>query len=715
MFNYVTWTHVANTGAGQTSNFVDGLLADGIQTVCESIELGIFNSFLADKVIFLNTVSVNKVHLVNSSFRGDVKGNYMQGGFKVFARAAPQITVDNCSFENLKYTDSFFPILYKHSKLCKYDTGAISVQMVSTSDNSVSTGYLQIKQSTFVENMGALAISVTGKQKNYAKVNVNITDSTFEKNFNLGTGGALSFVKGINNVNLEGNVFKRNNVGALRNIHVRTGTEYYCSSFKYTPISYSVKYGGAGVELDVHVSNCTKDFKLCGHGEARKIAITFEGNGGAIALEEGMISMKRCSFSANSATVFGDSLYFGERTGYSMDECVVSTMAIPYRRAYNIYAASTHGSEITNSVFTVISVHSIPVSILYHNTRETVDNVFVRNMSLNCPASTFINFANGTAQDPFGTRGHDQRTRETSLIGFIDLMFWCSLCSKDTYSLSGDRFNIDVINGSASLTYDSITCLKCPYGAVCSVKVRPKPNTWGQIEGHAIKMYSCPGGYCCTGSDCYNYNSCAKHRGSTLCGNCIRGYSEALFSPRCIPNTECSLLPFLLMLFGFGITYLVVFIFQKDLKDFLFAPLHQNKKPVRLNGVRKPVVSDDQSVSTVGDEANNSNPSATNVLRNIYVTDTEPDEVVLKETIINRAESLKTRSMDSEVITSSEQDVTTASNGQPSVSGNGAAQIHPPRVNNKLPCREVDEGQNSGGIFFDIAVLLFPGRGPGAY
>ena len=69
----------------------------------------------------------------------------MQSGVKVFARDAPQITVNNCSFENLKYTDSFFPILYKHSKLCKYDAGAISVQMVSTNNNSISTGYLTDK------------------------------------------------------------------------------------------------------------------------------------------------------------------------------------------------------------------------------------------------------------------------------------------------------------------------------------------------------------------------------------------------------------------------------------------------------------------------------------------------------------------------------------------------------------------------------------------
>ena len=84
---------------------------------------------------------------------------------------------------------------------------------------------------------------------------------------------------------------------------------------------------------------------------------------------------------------------------------------------------------------------------IYHNTREIVDNVFVRNLTVNCARSSSLVFVNGTARDPFGDRGHVKRIAETSLLGFIDLMFLCSLCSKGTYSLSCDRFNIDVQNG----------------------------------------------------------------------------------------------------------------------------------------------------------------------------------------------------------------------------------------------------------------------------
>ena len=162
-------------------------------------------------------------------------------------------------------------------------------------------------------------------------------------------------------------------------------------------------------------------------------------------MEEGKIFMKLCSFWANSATVSGDSLYFGERTGYTMGQCSITAVTFPYSRAFTLYAASTKGSEITHSVFTVANVFSTSNACpLYHNTREI--DVFVRNITINCAKSSSLIFVNGTATDPFGDQSHMKRIAETSLLGFIDLMFWCRLCSKDTYSLSGDRFNINVQN-----------------------------------------------------------------------------------------------------------------------------------------------------------------------------------------------------------------------------------------------------------------------------
>ena len=159
-------------------------------------------------------------------------------------------------------------------------------------------------------------------------------------------------------MNLERNSFRLNSVGIMKAIKIRTDTDYFCSSFKYTPTEYKIRYGGSRVEIKVHVSNCTNDLQSCAASEIRHIVITFDGNGGAVGLEEGKISMKLCNFSANSATMSGDSLYFGERTGYIMDRCTVTAVTFPYSRSFTVYAASTKGSVITHSVFNVTNVFS---------------------------------------------------------------------------------------------------------------------------------------------------------------------------------------------------------------------------------------------------------------------------------------------------------------------------------------------------------------------
>ena len=230
-------------------------------------------------------------------------------------------------------------------------------------------------------------------------------------------------------------------------------------------------------------------------------------------MEEGRITLKFCNFKFDMASEYGDALSFGPNTAYSMDHCKVTTRGF-FKRSFVVSVSSTKGSNITNSVFSTISQINIPIGLLYHNTREIVDNVFVRNITVKCAPSSVMSFVNSTATDPFGDQGHRKRITKTALLGFIDLMCWCSLCPKDEYSLQGDEFNVHVQNGSEVATYDKVKCIPCPYGADCSgANVKPKPNMWGQVENNAIAMYSCPGGYCCTGSDCRRYEQlCSEQK-----------------------------------------------------------------------------------------------------------------------------------------------------------------------------------------------------------
>ncbi len=576
-------TNNINKANNQTLTLIDGLAEDGIQVLCQTVTLNLFNSILADKVILVNTVLYSFITVVNSSFTGDGNGTVNQAGLKVFSPSAPDISIQNCSFENLVFADSFLPILQKNSKRSKYNVAAVAIQLVSV-DTMVNTqvGQLRIEDSVFQNNFGAVSLSVTGQLPHNNNMDVFINRCKFTRNFNIADGGALSLMKGVNTVKVAGSSFTANSVGSLTSARLFRGKRYALSGYKYILDWFKMSRGGYGVEIGLKVANCSKDLNTCQKPQKRRIVLTFGGNGGAVAIQEGRITIETSHFAFDMATEHGDSLLFGRNVGYSLNRCTITARALPYKRSFTISATATKGSKITNSMFVVTKQSSIPLSPLYHNTKHSTDNLFVRNISFSCPRSSTLYLVNDTEKDPFGDEDHKTKIAETGLLGFIDLMYWCSLCGKDTYSLQGEKLLVDVQNGTEMVVLDTTTCIPCPYGATCSEVVNSKPNMWGQVENNAIRMYLCPIGYCCGGPQCRSYNSCAANRGSVLCGNCVAGYSEALFSPNCIPNSKCGIASFLVMLFGFGTAYVVVFIFQKDFKDFLFAPVEKKASQEKI-------------------------------------------------------------------------------------------------------------------------------------
>ena len=89
-------------------------------------------------------------------------------------------------------------------------------------------------------------------------------------------------------------------------------------------------------------------------------------------------------------------------------------------------------------------------------------------------------------------------------------------------------------------TNTNVTCLDCPVGANCTVSIKSKNNFYGyKTKSQILKFLPCPKGFCCTGSQCNNINSCNKNRAGTLCGRCIKSYAESFFSVNCISIHSC--------------------------------------------------------------------------------------------------------------------------------------------------------------------------------
>ncbi|KAK2179315.1 hypothetical protein NP493_499g02012 [Ridgeia piscesae] len=101
-------------------------------------------------------------------------------------------------------------------------------------------------------------------------------------------------------------------------------------------------------------------------------------------------------------------------------------------------------------------------------------------------------------------------------------------------------------------------------------------NFWGYKHGTSMRFQHCPNGYCVTAAKPKpsSVNTCMPNRAGRLCGRCQPGYSEALFSAVCVPDSQCGPSWLLPLALAFGLFYALFLLFQPDLKQFLFSPPH---------------------------------------------------------------------------------------------------------------------------------------------
>ncbi len=111
-------------------------------------------------------------------------------------------------------------------------------------------------------------------------------------------------------------------------------------------------------------------------------------------------------------------------------------------------------------------------------------------------------------------------------------------------------------------------CLPCPHGANCTRGITTLPNYWGvQAKSGQVSVARCPSSYCCKESPCSHFSACSGERGGTLCGRCKSGYSEALFSEKCVPGETCGRTWLLVVSLLWTVVVFVVMFFANDLKD----------------------------------------------------------------------------------------------------------------------------------------------------
>ena len=161
---------------------------------------------------------------------------------------------------------------------------------------------------------------------------------------------------------------------------------------------------------------------------------------------------------------------------------------------------------------------------------------------------------------------------------------FCEQCQSKTYTLDEGIFR----NNSSK----RITCKPCPVGGYCvKGQVTSKKNFWGYVSNGTVQFLRCPPKYCCDTDHCKQFNSCHGKRMGTLCGRCPRNMSESLFDTKCNLNKNCSSACFWPTISVYLICYLLFFLYQEDILNFLvrriFSRIFSSFRNSKPGGVMK--------------------------------------------------------------------------------------------------------------------------------
>ena len=380
---------------------------------------------------------------------------------------------------------------------------------------------------------------------------VNVTNSLFLDNIAMHAGAAILYLTDTTSPSYVTNcTFRRNAAGSFRQELIAD----YADSFQVS-----------GDEVRIH-SNCCKGI------------ISFVGKGGAIRIQRGNLSLIDCTFDNNTARLLGGAIFVDRDNSM-------------YVRGTDFLTSPNDVHAMQGDIFYSNGIVTIRSAKLYVRTAE--NHVAVVRHSGN---HWSIEVSEVTIQCP---QGYRLRVTNTSAYGVTpvglrrsykldQLSYFCESCARHKYSLDYGYLNYSLtysefayytllINGekpqaaySGTYQYHDIRCMQCPYGGKCQQGITAVANFWGYVYDREIRFQHCPKGYCCSSTDCGHYDTCAKYRTGRLCGACVPGYSEALFSSSCVPNGECDstfLWP-LAILSGF--LYALFLLFQKDMRDFMF-------------------------------------------------------------------------------------------------------------------------------------------------
>ncbi len=400
-----------------------------------------------------------------------------------------------------------------------------------------------LRNCTFLDNGRALDLAVAGD------LILNMNHCKFHRNIAYGAGGAMRVIG-----------TELNPMATERTTHSRI-IVVHDSVFTSNVAKTETVFDNVKPPVKRSLSNSLRSNQELGSGGALYLKLRDRAAFGST----GLLTITASNFDNNTADDGGSALFICPGMAAEVKNCTFKGPASISQHVSDNGLISVGGMiSLENVDITGSSSSGISTPLLSYHANDPLNENIKGSFLLTCPPGYNIK-----KNSKIGHSG----------AGHSSLDVVCLPCPPASYSLGVASLLVGATQNLSSGSH--LECNPCPYGAVCDKGIKSKSNFWGAESREAVVMYSCPFGYCSSGSHLStSYDTCAENRVGILCGKCVKDYSEAIGSTHCLPNSQCGRKKYLLITFFIvtSLLYVLFFMFQHELSWFFYYVFRRCKR-----------------------------------------------------------------------------------------------------------------------------------------